>query len=411
MAQEFVYFYFLSCVGCGLFWLFSFLVSVVSWVVSSSPLCPFVGSLVFLRLNLQLERRFLRKKAPQSHSFGSLAWNSQAPSHQNWEIYPFLLLSLYNNSFHGSLPNELANLRRLKYLNLANNNFNEEIPSWIGSFTTLQSLLLFGNSFRGSVPSSLSYLSKLETLDLYNNLLQGNIPEEIGNLPSLKTFYLDKNQLSGSIPSSIFNISSLLLIDFSDNHLSGFIPSPTLNMSLLKIIDFSTNNLSSPLPFDMFDQLPELQEIYLSCNQLLGYNTRRNQEFDYAQSIISWLKQLHRFGSNSIFYLHNIQFQNLGCKVFVDGGVVNGVSSSVLADWEQMPRKCPAWLLRDVAFPSVLLCPTISIFRKIPRQIGEVKSLEILSLIENSLAGSIPSEIGNLTQLKLLDISYNYFTV
>ncbi|KAL5817860.1 hypothetical protein ACOSQ3_026238 [Xanthoceras sorbifolium] len=276
-----------------------------------------------------------------------------------------VFLSLYNNSFHGSLPKELANLRRLKYLNLANNNFNGEIPSWIGSLITLQSLFLFGNSFRGSVPSSLSYLSKLETLDLYNNLLQGNVPEEIGKLPSLKTFYLDQNQLSGSIPSSIFNISSLQLLDFSNNHLSGFIPSPTLNMSSLKIIDFSTNNLTGPLPSDMFDHLPELEEIYLTWNQFFG-------------SIPS-----------SLFSCQKLRILSLSHNHF-EGTIP-----------EQMG---------NLTMLNQLFLGLNNFTGEIPRQIGELKGLHILSLIQNSLTGTLPSEIGNLTQLKLLDLSYNSLT-
>ena len=41
-----VKFFLISCVGCGLFRLFSFLVHVGS----GSPFCPFVGFSVFLRL-------------------------------------------------------------------------------------------------------------------------------------------------------------------------------------------------------------------------------------------------------------------------------------------------------------------------------------------------------------------------
>ncbi|KAL5748766.1 hypothetical protein ACOSQ2_026063 [Xanthoceras sorbifolium] len=345
-----------------------------------------------------------------------------------------VFLSLYNNSFHGSLPKELANLRRLKYLNLANNNFNGEIPSWIGSLITLQSLFLFGNSFRGSVPSSLSYLSKLETLDLYNNLLQGNVPEEIGKLPSLKTFYLDQNQLSGSIPSSIFNISSLQLLDFSNNHLSGFIPSPTLNMSSLKIIDFSTNNLTGPLPSDMFDHLPELEEIYLTWNQFFGsipsslFSCQKlrilSLSNNHFEGTVPELCSINYFLASTISQvctipyvigsLYNLETLSLGVnritglippKIFNVSTMIDiAISANYLSG--NLPSSTGLWL------PNLkqLILGQNELTGPIPSSISNASQLVTLELSLNSFSGFIPDELGTLRNLQRLHLARNHLT-
>ena len=46
----------------------------------------------------------------------------------------------------------------------------------------------------------------------------------------------------------------------------------------------------------------------------------------------------------------------------------------------------------------------------IPPEIGNLTNLEVLSLRDNQLTGSIPSEIGNLTNLTLLSLSNNQLT-
>jgi len=178
--------------------------------------------------------------------------------------------SFYNNSFRGSLPDELAKLRRLKYFSIQKNYFGGEIPSWLGSFTRLHTLSLANNSFTGAIPLSLFHLSELNGLNLSNNDLQGHIPREIGKLPKLRILYLSHTGLSGSIPSAVFNISSLQVIDLTGNMLSGSLPSANVTMSSLRIIDFGFNNLTGSLPSNLFNNLPNLEGLYLSWNLFHG---------------------------------------------------------------------------------------------------------------------------------------------
>jgi hypothetical protein len=68
-------------------------------------------------------------------------------------------LSIENNSFHASLPNELSHLYRLQHFSVGFNNFSGEISSWIGLLSKLQNLSLNSNNFTGSILPSLSNIS------------------------------------------------------------------------------------------------------------------------------------------------------------------------------------------------------------------------------------------------------------
>ncbi|KAK0578742.1 hypothetical protein LWI29_015517 [Acer saccharum] len=71
------------------------------------------------------------------------------------------VLAIGNNSFFGSLPDELAQLRRLKRINFMFNSFHIEIPSWFGTLSKLQYLFLNNNNLVGTIPLSLGNLSSL----------------------------------------------------------------------------------------------------------------------------------------------------------------------------------------------------------------------------------------------------------
>ncbi|KAK8613514.1 hypothetical protein V6N13_101273 [Hibiscus sabdariffa] len=72
------------------------------------------------------------------------------------------------------------------------------------------------------------------------------IPEQIGNLKRVEWLNLGPNNFVGPIPPSIFNSSTLSSVSFAVNQLSGHLP-PTMGL-----------------------WLPNLEEIYLGKNDLVG---------------------------------------------------------------------------------------------------------------------------------------------
>nr|TKR91422.1 hypothetical protein D5086_0000223460 [Populus alba] len=276
-----------------------------------------------------------------------------------------LFASFYNNSFRGSVPDELAKLRRLEYFNLENNYFGGEIPSWFGSFTRLHMLSLANNSFTGAIPPSLFHLSELDALDLSNNDLQGHIPGEIGKLPKLRILYLSHTGLSGSIPSAVFNISSLQVIVLTGNMLSGSLPSANVTMSSLRILDFGSNNLTGSLPSNLFNNLPNLEGLYLSRNLFHG----------------------------------QIPAALFGCKQLKDLSLShNNFEGKIHKD------------IRNLTVLEQLYLGYNKFNGTIPPEIGNLVNLEIISLSVNRIGGPIPVRIFNISTLRFIQMTGNYLS-
>ncbi|PWA89195.1 leucine-rich repeat protein [Artemisia annua] len=80
------------------------------------------------------------------------------------------------------------------------------------------------NSFQGSIPVTIGDLKLLELLNLSHNALTGPIPPSMGKLESLESLDISVNNLSGRIPHEIASLSFLSFLNLSNNQLSGRIP-------------------------------------------------------------------------------------------------------------------------------------------------------------------------------------------
>ena len=88
-------------------------------------------------------------------------------------------INLTSNNLIGSIPSEIGNLDRLRFLNLDNNQLNGSIPPEIGNLSNLQVLDLTNNQITGNIPENIKSAVNLTTLTIRNN--------EFENLPVLNT--------------------------------------------------------------------------------------------------------------------------------------------------------------------------------------------------------------------------------
>ena len=135
-------------------------------------------------------------------------------------------LALLGNGLNGTLPSKLGFLAQLKYLNLAENQLMGPIPIEIGNLSELQLLHLYSNQLDGEIPPGLGNLGELQFLNLADNRLNGEIPSRLSNLVSLKDLRLQLNQLTGAIPPSLSMLAerNLDTMHLYGNELIGCIP-------------------------------------------------------------------------------------------------------------------------------------------------------------------------------------------
>ena len=186
-------------------------------------------------------------------------------------------INLKSNNLSGSLPSDISQINKLKYLNLGLNHLSGEIPDRIGNLQFLESLSLGNNQFTGSIPSTFGNLTNLWFLYLAHNQLTGTIPAEIGDMTSLQNLILFVNQLSGELPLSIGNLSNLQVFHIYANNFTGAIPDTICSLDNLSSV-YLFNNEFVDLP-DM-SEMSNLSTLSVSANKLSFEDLEPNMAID-----------------------------------------------------------------------------------------------------------------------------------
>lgn len=172
--------------------------------------------------------------------------------------------------FSGSIPAEIGNLTKLRFLDFARAGFQGEIPSSIGNLASITRLDLSENRLSGSIPSSIGKLQNVEWLALCNNLFTGSIPDEICNAKALKFLSVSDNKLTGPIPSEIGNLPELRDLRFENNMITGSLPNSLENSKKLGLVYGGNNQLSGTIPSELGRRHPGLIQIHLENNNIQG---------------------------------------------------------------------------------------------------------------------------------------------
>ena len=235
--------------------------------------------------------------------------------------------------------------------------------------------------FSGSIPESFGRLASLQMLDVSYNSLSGSLPSSIGNMKSLKILRIYKNKIGGAIPASFGRLSNLYNAELSFNKLSGRIPDSFNTavgggglVSLLYL--FLENNRITGLPDDL-SNLKRLQWVVLE--------------------------------NNPIGRLRNVAGL-LTAPQLVELDLSNcGLSGSGLGPWlaRGFPR-ADTLLLSDEVTPTISLANN-ALTGSIPSNIGSLLPdyIEGLGLSNNRFSGTIPSSLANLTSLRYVGLEQN----
>uniref|UniRef100_A0A6N2KGT4 Leucine-rich repeat-containing N-terminal plant-type domain-containing protein n=1 Tax=Salix viminalis TaxID=40686 RepID=A0A6N2KGT4_SALVM len=375
-------------------------------------------------------------------------------------------LQLHNCSLFGPFLLPKNPHVHLAFLGVSMNYFQGQIPAKIGAYLPwLRSLIMPDNGFDGTIPSSLGNMSLLQFLDLSTNVLTGRIPEYLtigcsllkqlilsnNNLQgqifsennSLEFLLLDNNQFDG-ISDSLSNFSSLAMMDVSNNYISQMIPEWIGKISYLEFLDLSQNNFFGSLP-PSIGASTMLRYVYLSRNKLQGSIAMTSNDSseifaldlshnDLTGRIPDWIGKL----SNLRFLLLSYnnfegeiptQLCRLGKLTLIDLSH-NYLSGNILS-WMISTHPLPGQTSYEEMYSSqqsfeftvknVSLLYRGSIIQyftgidfscnnftgKIPPEIGNLSKIKVLNLSHNSLIGPIPPTFSRLKEIESLDLSYN----
>jgi len=266
-------------------------------------------------------------------------------------------------------------------LQLPNNNLVGPLPAQLGDLGSLRNLILRQNKLSGTLPASLGALTQLTNLDLGNNLLTGNLPPGWAALTSLKSLYLYTNQLSGSIPVWLDDLIALEVLNLSANQFNGMIPATLADLPLLRDLELQYNQLIGTVPAGLLD----VALLNVSNNP---FSTEVAAE---------------RAALDALYEATN------GDNWVNKSGWTNDVPGTLCSRYGV---SCSSGRVSALNMQYVLnnLARGNGLSGTLPQEMGALTELRNLTLPHNDLSGPLPAFLGTLAQLRQINLSGNLFT-
>ncbi|KAK3002438.1 hypothetical protein RJ639_020956 [Escallonia herrerae] len=293
--------------------------------------------------------------------------------------------------------------RNLKVLDLGDNEISGELPPF-GSLPSLRVLLLGNNQLYGSIPEELLESSiPLQELDLSGNGFSGeklsdldhpcSCPVHSVNSSSLRLLNLSSNMLAGSLPSSL---GTCLIVDLSRNLLSDDISIMQSWGDTLEVLELSSNKLTGSIP-NLTSQFQRLSTLNLRNNSLAGVLPPLIGTYPRLSAVDLSFNEFDGPLPSSFFTSMTLTNLNLSGNHFTGTIPLQGSHTSEL-----------------LVLPSYPLMESLdlsenSLTGSLPSEIANLGRLKVLNLAKNQLTGQLPKELSKLSGLEYLDISKNDF--
>eukprot|EP00268_Persea_americana_P003651 TRINITY_DN11117_c1_g1_i1.p1 TRINITY_DN11117_c1_g1~~TRINITY_DN11117_c1_g1_i1.p1 ORF type:complete len:1060 (+),score=125.79 TRINITY_DN11117_c1_g1_i1:99-3182(+) len=317
-------------------------------------------------------------------------------------------LNLGGSFFDGPIPPSYAGLARLTFLHLSGNLLRGPIPAELSLMTQLEHVEIGYNVFEGGVPYQLGRLSNLKYLDIATANLSGSLPSELGNLTQLESLFLFNNQLSGEIPERLSDLSSLKVLDLSDNSLSGRIPLRFSDLRVLTFLNLNSNDLTGEIPPGI-GELPNLEMLLLWNNSLngslpwkLGSNAQL-QKLDVSSNSLSGpIPPSLCFGNN----LNKLILFSNGFDSELPPTLANCTSLWRLRiEANKISGSIPFGfgLLPNLTYMDL---SENNFSGEIPKDLGNAPRLQYLNISENPLASELPNNIWSSPSLQIFSASF-----
>ncbi|KAM3240144.1 hypothetical protein ACQJBY_053687 [Aegilops geniculata] len=304
----------------------------------------------------------------------------------------FSVLELSINEFSGNVPPGLGNCSMLELLSAGYNNLSGTLPDEVFKVTSLEHLSLPNNWLEGAL-NGIAKLTNLLTLDLGGNEISGNIPDSIGELKSLEELHLEQNHMSGELPSALSNCTHLITIILKGNQFHGELTKVNFsNFPNLKKLDLLHNNFIGNIPESLY-----------SCSKLTALRLSRNHFHGQLSEKLGNLKSL------SFLSLTNLSLTNITRTLQILGSSRSLTTLLIGSNFlhETMPEDDGIDGFENLQVLSMSDC---SLSGTIPDWLSKLTNLRVLFLQSNQLTGPIPEWISSLNLLLYLDISNNSFT-
>lgn len=177
-----------------------------------------------------------------------------------------------SNQLFGTIPTTMATMANLSTIILYSNGFDTKLEDTpFGSLPLLENLQLYENVFEGTIPENFFGLTNLQTLRLDKNFIQGTVSPSISRLSLLTDLRYGTNLIIEPIPETLGQLTDLKYLVIGSNYFgNGTIPDIFSTMTSLETVDISLGGIGGTIPTSIFTGSPNMREIYLNNNELIG---------------------------------------------------------------------------------------------------------------------------------------------
>ena len=366
-------------------------------------------------------------------------------------------ITLVNNRLEGDIPSELGQLTGLETLNLSDNLLTGTLPIVLGRLTSLADLQLQGNiGLTGYLPETFTALENLERLVMHRTQvcaqqssdiqawLAGIQERRITDCDDLRfeRIALDalykrtqgrnwtvnegwgSNEYAGSWFGVTTNDDGLVTgMNLAANNLQGRLPSDIYLLGHLTHLDLTDNpHLGGPLPAELtrlnldtlllagtqlcFSEDDEFQD-WLSTIENASYETcgviNPHPDLDALTAFFNatngpeWENKNNWLSHSPVETWYGIVTNEEG-RVTEINMFANDLAGEIPPEIGELSELRRIYLERN------------SLTGSIPPQIGKLQNLETLILMYNDISGSVPPEIGQLGSLRILLLQENALT-
>ncbi|KAL7241969.1 hypothetical protein ACSBR1_014527 [Camellia fascicularis] len=224
----------------------------------------------------------------------------------------------------------------------------------------------------GLIPEEIDELPDMEFLQLSINNIMGVIPTSIFNISSLQRMSIVLNNLSDNLPSSIrLWLPNLYAFLLGGNKLTGTIPESISNASQLNSVNLDFNAFMGSIPKSL-GNLQLLKALNLQGNNLMSGSSSSSPELSFLTSLVN-CKHLQR--------------------LYISLNPLDGILPTTIGNLSAS--------LEEICIDSC------GIRGNIPSEIGNLSNLALLNLAQNGFIGFIPSTIKQLGKLQRLYLQNN----
>ena len=287
---------------------------------------------------------------------------------------------------------------RVTALNLGSNNLNGALPIQLAKLNYLEGLSLESNELAGSIPQELGELTNLTHLYLFDNRLTGDIAPELGHLYNLIHLCLNNNQLEGSIPPELGRLGNLKWLHLHNNaNLTGALPGELagLDLDALLLQDTQVCLTDNPELERWFSEIPDAR-IEANCEDFDIERVALNALYN-ATDGPNWRNNTNWLSDKPLDQWHGVQTDEAGRIIGLKlrNNRLSGTIPTILGQLKNLT-------VLDLAYNQLT--------DSIPVELWQMTNLTRLSLDGNQLSGELPEGLSQLGKLKVLGLSRNFLT-